>query len=76
MRADCESGWLLKVVDLLTLNCDRYRLVRTMTEQIQQEHADLAKACAARNADAVAELMTEHVVNTRDRIEEALTKER
>jgi GntR family transcriptional regulator, carbon starvation induced regulator len=74
MRADCDSGWMLRIVDQLAINCERYRRLdgQGHSPSVLDEHARLWHACEAGQADLAADIMTEHLVNIRDRIRASL----
>jgi GntR family transcriptional regulator, carbon starvation induced regulator len=66
MRADCDSSWMLRFVEILRNNSERYRRFRAGTrfDQSRAEHEQLFRACQSRDADRVAELTTMHLEST------------
>jgi DNA-binding GntR family transcriptional regulator len=67
MHADCDSGWMLRIVE-------RYRRLDSQghSASVHDEHSRLRQACESRQANLVANIMAEHLVNIRDRIRTAL----
>lgn len=72
MRMDCPSTWMLRIVDQLTVNCERYRRLREVDDAVVSEHQALATACMARDHRSAAQLMRAHIATTRDHIRRAL----
>ena len=71
MRMDCDSAWLLRIVDQLTANSERYRRLRSGDiGVVHSEHEGLRDACVSRDGPEVAKLMRTHISNTRDSIRE------
>lgn len=66
MRADCDSSWLLRFVEMLRNNSERYRRFRagTRLEQSRGEHEQLYRAAQERDADRAAELTRTHLEST------------
>jgi DNA-binding GntR family transcriptional regulator len=65
-RIDCDSAWMLRVVDMLLVNGERYRRLRAGTGLVQarHEHSELLHACQARDADRAADLTEVQLQNT------------
>ncbi|MDL4812672.1 GntR family transcriptional regulator [Actinomadura opuntiae] len=82
MRVDCDSQWMLRIVDQLAINCERYRLLDHRTsdhgtgpaKSVFDEHKRLLRACRARDADVAADIMADHLTHIRDRIRTTLSK--
>jgi GntR family carbon starvation induced transcriptional regulator len=69
MRMDCDSAWLLRIVDQLTVNSERYRRLRAgEVHAVHEEHRGIRDGCLARDGVTVAKLMSQHIANTRDKI--------
>ena len=74
----CSSQWLLKLRTLLSSQHERYRwisrpLAKVERENLHLEHANIAEATLARNADLAVRLMTEHLELTANIILAACT---
>lgn len=67
-RADCDSRWLARLVDLLITHCERYQRLRIQPGLTHHEHAALAKACRQRNGEAAAEATRGEVANTMEAV--------
>lgn len=71
--SSCGNNALINLLEQLWDRTDRYRLILIREELLrrstsQQDHIDLAKALAARNADLAARLMRTHIERSHARI--------
>lgn len=74
LRADCDSTWLLRVVDVLVTNCERYRrLRRDDVDRVHHEHDAIRRACAARDIETAVALTTDHLTVTLAAVRAAIT---
>lgn len=66
MRADCDSSWLLRFVEMLRNNSERYRRFRagTRLDRSRDEHEHMLEACQHHDADRAAELTRTHLEST------------
>jgi len=71
-RIDCDSEWLLRLVDLLAINCGRYRRVRRLDASVEAEHRDIAAAVASRSPLKTAEMVEKHLLVTFDYVSSIL----
>jgi GntR family transcriptional regulator, carbon starvation induced regulator len=68
----CDSGWLLRVVRMLSDHCVRYRALSRWTrggaKEVLREHEEIHAACVAGEVERAGELLHEHLRRTRDAI--------
>lgn len=66
MRADCDSSWMLRFVEILRNNSERYRRFRAgaRLDQSRAEHEQLFQASQRRDARRAAELTRTHLEST------------
>jgi GntR family carbon starvation induced transcriptional regulator len=66
----CDSGWLLRVVRMLSDHCVRYRALSRWTrggaEEVLREHEEIHAACVAGEVERAVRLVYEHLRRTRD----------
>lgn len=66
----CGSQWLLRQRALVQAQCDRYRRISVLHEQMErnllEEHRAIAEAVIARNVDSACRLVKEHFNRTAD----------